>query len=123
MRRGRGRESVAAQTSRRKIEQLRICLEEEVERRTRSFDEVFLVHNALPEVSIAEIETHVEFLSHSLDVPLMIASMTGGHPETKVLNRIFASVAEREGIGIGVGSQRAALEAVSYTHLTLPTKA
>ena len=110
MRRGRERESVAAQTSRRKIEQLRICLEEEVERRKRSFDEVFLVHNALPEVSIAEIETHVEFLSHSLDAPLMIASMTGGHPETKVLNRIFASVAEREGIGIGVGSQRAALE-------------
>jgi len=110
MRRGRERESVAAQTSRRKIEQLRICLEEEVERRKRSFDEVFLVHNALPEVSIAEIETHVKFLSHSLDAPLMIASMTGGHPETKVLNRIFASVAEREGIGIGVGSQRAALE-------------
>ena len=106
----RGRESVAAQTSRRKIEQLRICLEEEVERRTRSFDEVFLVHNALPEVSIAEIETRVKFLSHSLDAPLMIASMTGGHPETKVLNRIFASVAEREGISIGVGSQRAALE-------------
>ena len=110
MRRGRERESVAAQTSRRKIEQLRICLEEAVERRKRSFDEVFLVHNALPEVSIAEIETRVKFLSHSLDAPLMIASMTGGHPETKVLNRIFASVAEREGIGIGVGSQRAALE-------------
>ena len=109
-RRGRERESVAVQTSRRKIEQLRICLEEEVERRKRSFDEVFLVHNALPEVSIAEIETRVKFLSHSLDAPLMIASMTGGHPETKVLNRIFASVAEREGIGIGVGSQRAALE-------------
>ncbi len=98
-------------TSQRKIEQLRICVEEDVERRVhRSIDDVILIHNALPEIYEEDIDMRVNFLGFSFRYPLMIASMTGGHPETKVINRILASAAERMGIGIGVGSQRAALE-------------
>ena len=36
--------------------------------------------------------------------------MTGGHPGTKDVNARLARAAERYGIGMGVGSQRAALE-------------
>jgi len=36
--------------------------------------------------------------------------MTGGHPDTAEVNRRLADAAERFGLGIGVGSQRAALE-------------
>ena len=40
----------------------------------------------------------------------MIASMTGGHPATAQVNANLATAAEELGLGIGVGSQRAALE-------------
>lgn len=36
--------------------------------------------------------------------------MTGGHPDTAEVNERLAQAAERFGLGIGVGSQRAALE-------------
>jgi isopentenyl-diphosphate delta-isomerase len=50
------------------------------------------------------------FLGHPLKSPLFIAAMTGGHPDTAEVNRRLADAAERFGLGIGVGSQRAALE-------------
>jgi len=42
--------------------------------------------------------------------PLFIAAMTGGHPETLQINAVLADAAEHYGLGMGVGSQRAALE-------------
>jgi len=36
--------------------------------------------------------------------------MTGGHPDTLEVNRRLARAAERYNLGMGVGSQRAALE-------------
>ncbi|MCW7071007.1 MAG: type 2 isopentenyl-diphosphate Delta-isomerase [Methanophagales archaeon] len=102
------------QTTRRKIEQLRICAEQEVEAEeaTSCFADVRLVHVALPEIDKEEIELKTEFLGFSLNYPIMIASMTGGHPETKRINAVLAEAAETLSVGIGVGSQRAALEGV-----------
>ena len=48
-------------------------------------------------------------MGYTLKSPLFIAAMTGGHPGTKEVNRLLAAAAEH-GIGMGVGSQRAALE-------------
>ncbi|MHC1610805.1 MAG: type 2 isopentenyl-diphosphate Delta-isomerase [Candidatus Methanospirareceae archaeon] len=98
------------QTSKRKIEQLRICTEKEVEVGENCFADVKLIHVALPEINKEEIDLKTEFLGFSFNYPLMIASMTGGHPETKRVNEVLAEAAERLGVGIGVGSQRAALE-------------
>lgn len=98
------------QTSRRKIEQLQICAEEEVETREDCFADVKLVHVALPEIDKDEIDLNTEFLGFSFDYPVMIASMTGGHPATKRTNKVLAKAAESLGVGMGVGSQRAALE-------------
>jgi len=98
------------QTSRRKIEQLRICAEKEVEVRENCFNDVKLVHVALPEVNREEIDLKTDFLGFSFNYPLIIASMTGGHPETKRINEVLAEAAEALGVGMGVGSQRAALE-------------
>ncbi|NQE45744.1 Isopentenyl-diphosphate delta-isomerase [ANME-1 cluster archaeon GoMg2] len=98
------------QTSRRKIEQLQICVEKKVEVADNGFADVKLVHVALPEIDKEEIDLQTEFLGSSLNYPIMIASMTGGHPETKRINEVLAEAAESLGVGIGVGSQRAALE-------------
>ncbi|MDI6886002.1 MAG: type 2 isopentenyl-diphosphate Delta-isomerase [archaeon] len=98
------------QTSKRKIEQLRICAEKEVEVRENCFTDVKLVHVALPEVDKEEIDLKTEFLGFSFDYPIIIASMTGGHPETKRINEVLAEAAAALGVGMGVGSQRAALE-------------
>jgi len=97
-------------TSSRKLDHLRICAEGGVEAGSPGFSDVRLVHAALPECSLPAIETEVRFLGHRLASPLFIAAMTGGHPEALPVNRHLAAAAERAGIGMGVGSQRAALE-------------
>jgi isopentenyl-diphosphate delta-isomerase len=56
------------------------------------------------------IETKTRFLGRALGSPLFIAAMTGGHPDTLEVNRRLARAAERYNLGMGVGSQRAALE-------------
>jgi isopentenyl-diphosphate delta-isomerase len=71
---------------------------------------VRLVHNALPECDMDAIETGTRFLGRTLGSPLFIAAMTGGHPDTIEVNRRLARAAERYNLGMGVGSQRAALE-------------
>ena len=104
-------------TSNRKIEHLELCAKRNVEanrdehnfRRT-GFEEITLVHNALPGINKQEIDTSVEFMGHRLAFPLLIASMTGGHPDTAKVNEALALAAQEMGIGIGVGSQRAAIE-------------
>jgi isopentenyl-diphosphate delta-isomerase len=97
-------------TASRKLDHLRICLERNIERGRTGFDDIRLVHDALPECDLEFIDPGTEFLGHSFKAPLFIAAMTGGHPETKEVNRTLARVAEEQGIGMGVGSQRAALE-------------
>ncbi|HMA05409.1 MAG TPA: type 2 isopentenyl-diphosphate Delta-isomerase [Methanomicrobiales archaeon] len=97
-------------TSSRKGDHLRICAEGRVEAGFSGFSDVRLVHAALPECSLGEIDTGVRFLGHRLSSPLFIAAMTGGHRDALPVNRNLAAAAERFGIGMGVGSQRAALE-------------
>lgn len=97
-------------TSSRKLDHLRICLERDIERGDPGFGDVRLVHNALPETDLRFTDMAIEFLGHSFAAPLFIAGMTGGHPDTREVNRVLAQAADRAGIGMGVGSQRAALE-------------
>lgn len=104
-------------TSVRKIEHLNLCVKKDVEARKSNtglrmtgFDDIELVHNCLPEMNKDSIDMETVFLGRKLAAPLLIASMTGGHPDTKAANAALAGAAEELGIGIGVGSQRAAIE-------------
>ncbi|MBN2110436.1 MAG: type 2 isopentenyl-diphosphate Delta-isomerase [Methanosarcinaceae archaeon] len=99
-------------TSQRKIEHLQLCATSPVESRKKGagFDDIVLVHRALPEISMDEIDLSVEFLGNELKAPFMIASITGGHPGTTAINAALAGAVEELGLGIGVGSQRAAIE-------------
>lgn len=97
-------------TSSRKLDHLRICAEEDVERGDAGFSDIRFVHTALPECDMAAVDRRTRFLSHTFASPLFISAMTGGHPDTKIVNARLARAAERYGIGMGIGSQRAALE-------------
>lgn len=101
---------IGRRTSSRKLDHLRICCDEMVETGDAGFDDVVLVHNALPECDMDRVSTATRFLGHPFEVPLVIAAMTGGHPETTRINARLGAAAERFGLGIGVGSQRAGLE-------------
>ncbi len=85
--------------------------------RTNGFERYEFVHNALPEVDVDEIDVSQLFLGRTFKLPLFIESMTGGFPGIEKVNRNLALAAERLGIGMGVGSQRVAVENpdVAYT--------
>jgi isopentenyl-diphosphate delta-isomerase len=73
------------------------------------FGDVQLIHEALPETSVDEVDTSVEFFGRRLRLPLVIAAMTGGFSGGAEINATLARAAERHGLAMGVGSQRAAL--------------
>jgi isopentenyl-diphosphate Delta-isomerase len=100
----------ADEIARRKGEHLKLAAEGDVETRvTAGWEDVHLVHDALPTVDAAAIDLGTTFLGHRLRLPLVISGMTGGHGRAIAVNEMLARVAERAGIAIGVGSQRAAL--------------
>lgn len=83
---------------------------EDIETRTPAgWDDIHFLHDALPDVDASAIDLSARFLGRKLALPLVISGMTGGHPQALAINAVLARVAGRRGVGIGVGSQRAAL--------------
>ena len=98
-------------TEDRKQEHIRICLEREIESNIPTgFDDITLIHNAVPEINLDDVNLQCTFLGHELQAPIMITAMTGGHDEALPINRHIAQAVETLGLAMGVGSQRAAIE-------------
>ncbi len=99
-------------TGARKDDHLRIALERDVSfgNTTTGFETYRFVHQALPELDLTAVDTSTTFLGHHLAFPLLIASMTGGTPQTGEVNRVLATAAQAAGIGMGLGSSRVILE-------------
>jgi isopentenyl-diphosphate delta-isomerase len=99
------------QTAKRKLSHIQTTLHQQVQSQTPTgFDDVRLIHKALPEIDRDEIDLSTELFGHKLKAPLIIESMTGGTHLAAKINRKLAKVAEKLGIGMGVGSQRAGIE-------------
>lgn len=97
----------------RKEEQLRVCLEADVEARDikPGFDRFYFIHQALPEMDAGrDIDLSTMLLGKQLRSPVIISSMIGGTQKARVINQNLAIAAQKLGIAMGVGSQRAALE-------------
>lgn len=93
----------------RKSDHLAICATEDVGFRGVStlFECVRLVHDALPDCKLADVDTSAVVLGKRLRAPILIAAMTGGTDEAGRVNDELASIAEERGLGFGLGSQRA----------------
>lgn len=99
----------------RKSDHIRINLEEDVnfKQLTTGLEDYHFLHQALPEIDLARVDTSLLFLGKRLNAPLLISSMTGGTDEAGQINARLAEAAEAMKISMGVGSQRAALEDTS----------
>jgi isopentenyl-diphosphate delta-isomerase len=93
----------------RKDDHLTLCAEDDVGFRRAStlLECVRLVHDALPDMALEQVDTSISLLGKKLRAPLVIASMTGGTDEAGRINRELANIAEERGYGFGLGSQRA----------------
>ena len=93
--------------SRRKSEHLQIVASQDVTHKNGTLlDNVQLLHQALPEINIDDIDLSVKFFGKQLKAPFMITSMTGGAEYAGKLNHNLAEVAQQLGIAFAVGSQR-----------------
>ncbi len=100
-----------APLQRRKAEHIRINLEEDVRSAAATgLDNYRLTHQALPELDFDEVDPAATLFGRHLTSPVLISSMTGGTAEAIRINRLLAEAAQAEGVALGVGSQRAALE-------------
>jgi len=99
--------------NKRKLDHLKIPIEEDVQHSENYFKYIKLMHHSLPEVNFEDIDLTTKFFDKQISAPICIAAITGGHEISKEINRILATAAESEKIIMGVGSQRAGLEDLS----------
>src|SRR5690606_32908060 len=91
----------------RKAEHLRLVREDSVlHSQPTLLSDIRLVHQALPELNLSDIDTTASLFGKPLKLPLMITGMTGGTEYAGELNRGLAALAADQGIAFAVGSQR-----------------
>jgi len=94
----------------RKADHIQICLDKDVNATRNYWDDIQMIHRALPEVDMASIDTSIELFGKRLGAPIIISAITGGFDGAEKINRNLAEAATKVGVGLGVGSQRPALE-------------
>ncbi|MFA5572445.1 MAG: type 2 isopentenyl-diphosphate Delta-isomerase [Candidatus Bathyarchaeia archaeon] len=103
---------MAEETGRRKIDHIRICLGDKAQAKgvVSGFEDIQLVHRALPEINKSKINLSTVFLGKKFSAPIIVGAMTGGTEAAININAAIAESVERLGLGMGLGSQRAAIE-------------
>lgn len=96
----------------RKADHIRINLEENVQfpQLTTGLEQYHFVHQALPEMDLLDVDTHVHVFNRCVRAPILVSSMTGGTTQAQTINRNLAEAAQARGLAMGLGSQRAGLE-------------
>ena len=96
----------------RKMDHINICAYGDVMPDYCYWDDIRLIHEALPELNADDIDMSVTVLGKKLRFPFIVTAITGGFPGAKKINANIAEACAELGIGMGVGSQRAAVEKV-----------
>ncbi|NPA62760.1 MAG: type 2 isopentenyl-diphosphate Delta-isomerase [Methanococci archaeon] len=94
----------------RKLEHIFLCSYCDVEYdKTTLLENVELIHRGTCGVNFNDIETEIKLFGKRLSAPIIVSGMTGGHSKAKEINKNIAKAVEELGLGMGVGSQRAAI--------------
>jgi len=103
---------LAKETRKRKSDHIKISLNQNVQARktTTGFEDVHFIHKALPEIEKQKIDLSTTVFGHEFAAPLIVGAITGGTVEATKINATIAEAVEELGLGMGVGSQRAAIE-------------
>ena len=103
----------------RKNQHIDLCQNSHVESSDRftGFNDVSLIPEAVPELSLEDLNSEITFLNKKIAAPILITGMTGGTEKGYQINRNLAFGAAKLGIPMGVGSQRLALEKKEYQHI------
>jgi isopentenyl-diphosphate Delta-isomerase len=103
---------LASETQKRKADHIKICLDDKSQARnaTSGFEDIHFIHKALPEINRQNIDLSTCVFGHKFKAPLIVGAMTGGTAEAEKINATLAEAVENLGLGMGVGSQRAAIQ-------------
>jgi len=102
----------------RKADHIEICLKENVQSRktTTGFEDVHLIHKALPEIEREKIDLSTTVFGYKFSAPLFVGAMTGGTAKATKINAAIAEAVEELHLGMGVGSQRIAIDNPKIEH-------
>lgn len=102
----------------RKADHLEICLKENVQAKkaTTGFEDVSLVHRALPEIEREKINLYTTVFGYKFSAPLLVGAMTGGTEKAAKINAAIAEAVEELNLGMGIGSQRIAIDNPKLEH-------
>ena len=96
----------------RKADHINISLKETIEPEYNYWNDIRLMHEALPEVDLDGIDTSCNVLGKDLKFPFIVTAITGGFEGAKRINANIAEACAELGIGMGVGSERAGIDGV-----------
>jgi len=82
-----------SRTEQRKAEHVDIILNENVSAGYNYWNDVHLVHKALPEVDLDDVDVSCTLFGRKLNAPLVISSMTGGFGMGREINANLAKAA------------------------------
>ncbi len=91
----------------RKKDHIRLALSEQSQNlMVNQFSKIQLIHQALPEINLGDVQLTTELLGHSFSSPHFISSMTAGHADSLTINANLALAAQEKNWLMAVGSQR-----------------
>ena len=94
----------------RKLEHIFLCSYCNVEyEKTTLLEDIELIHRGTCGINFNDIETEIKLFGKKLSAPIIVSGMTGGHSKAKEINKNIAKAVEELDLGMGVGSQRAAI--------------
>lgn len=96
----------------RKADHLEICLTKKVQAKkaTTGFEDVHLVPKCIPEIERQKIDTTIILFGFRFSAPIFVGAMTGGTKKATIINAAIAEAVEELNLGMGVGSQRIAID-------------